>query len=170
MPDGTAARLAMIQSQVLPNKVTDERVTEAMNAVPRENFVPKPLRGVAYVDEDLSVGDGRYLMEPMVFARLLQSAIIKPSDVVLDVGCATGYSTAVLAQLAATVVALEENEELAERATEQLTALEVANAAVITAPLKAGYADQQPYDVIILNGSVADVPAALTSQPQGRSR
>jgi len=164
MPDGANARLTMIQSQVVPNKVTSRRVTAALNAVPRENFVPKALRGVAYVDEDLSVGEGRYLMEPMVFARLLQAADIGESDVVLDVGCATGYSTAVLAQMAATVVAVEENETLAARATEQLTALEVANAAVITAPLKDGYADQQPYDVIVLNGSVSRVPDILIDQ------
>jgi protein-L-isoaspartate(D-aspartate) O-methyltransferase len=164
MPDGASARLAMIQSQVLPNKVTNQRVTGALNAVPRENFVPKALRGVAYVDEDLPVGEGRYLMEPMVFARLLQAADVVDTDVVLDIGCATGYSSAVLAQLAATVVAVEENETLARRATEQLAALEVANAAVITAPLKDGYADQQPYDVILLNGSVPEIPEALINQ------
>jgi protein-L-isoaspartate(D-aspartate) O-methyltransferase len=164
MPDGASARLAMIQSQVIPNKVTDERVTSALNAVPRENFVPKALRGVAYVDEDLAVGEGRYLMEPMVFARMLQAADIASTDVVLDIGCVTGYSTAVLAQMAATVVAVEENETLAQRANEQLAALEVANAAVITAPLKTGYADQQPYDVIVLNGSVAHIPDMLVDQ------
>ncbi len=164
MPDSADARLAMVQSQVLPNKVTDERVTDALNAVPRENFVPKALRGVAYVDEDISVGEGRYLMEPMVFARLLQAADIKPTDVALDVGCASGYSAAVLAQLCATVVAIEENEALAERATEQLAALEASNAAVITTSLNDGYADQKPYDVIVLNGSVAQLPEALTGQ------
>jgi protein-L-isoaspartate(D-aspartate) O-methyltransferase len=164
MPDGANARLAMIQSQVIPNKVTDERVTSALNTVPRENFVPKALRGVAYIDEDVPVGEGRHLMEPMVFARMLQAAAITEADVVLDIGCATGYSTAVLAQMSATVVAVEENETLAQRATDQLAAQEVANAAVITAPLNAGYPDQQPYDVIILNGSVDEIPQSLVGQ------
>ena len=114
MIDFAAARTNMVNNQVRPNKVTDDRVLAALAAVPRERFVPEAMAGNAYVDEDIAVAAGRYLMEPMVLARLLQAAAIEPDDVVLDIGCATGYSAAVLAQLAATVVALDCDDTLAE--------------------------------------------------------
>ena len=113
MIDFAAARTNMVTNQVRPNKVTDDRVLAALAAVPRECFVPEAMAGNAYVDEDIAVAAGRYLMEPMVLARLLQAAAIEPDDVVLDIGCATGYSAAVLAQLAATVVALECDDTMA---------------------------------------------------------
>ena len=103
MPDNATARLNMVNNQLLTNKLTDDRIVQALLSVPRENFVPKALRGVAYVDEDIPLGNGRHLMEPMAFARILQAAEVRATDVVLDVACATGYSTAVLAQLAATL-------------------------------------------------------------------
>src|SRR5258706_11513861 len=106
--DYATARLNMVESQVRTNKVTAPAVVAALLAVPRERFVPEKLRGVAYVDKDLPVGGARYLLEPMVLARLLQLAQIKPTDRVLDVGAATGYSSAVLAPLARSVVALEQ--------------------------------------------------------------
>ncbi|MGE0668077.1 MAG: protein-L-isoaspartate O-methyltransferase [Sphingomonadales bacterium] len=164
MTDFAAARKQMVDSQLLPNKVTDARLIEAMSAVPREAFLPASLRGVAYVDEDVQVAPGRYVIEPMVFARLLQAAAIRPTDVVLDLGCATGYSAAVLARLAGVVVAIEEDAALAAKATEGLEAVGAENAAVISAPLNAGYAAQAPYDVIVLQGSVEEVPAALLEQ------
>ena len=101
MIDYQSARLNMVESQVRPNKVTDFAVLDAMLEVPRERFVPEHLRGVAYVDEDVSLGGGRCLIEPMVFGRMLQLAAIAGGNVVLDVGCATGYSSTVLARLAA---------------------------------------------------------------------
>ena len=87
-----------------------------MSKIPRELFVPKASRGIAYVDEDIPVAKGRYLIEPMVIARLLQEARVKPTDIVLDVGAGTGYASALLSRLAATVVALESDAELAARA------------------------------------------------------
>ena len=164
MTDYAAARKNMVDNQVRPNKVTDARVLAAMADVPRERFVPKPLAGSAYVDEDIAVAPGRYLMEPMVLARLLQAAAIRPGDVVLDIGCATGYSSAVLARLAATVVAVDCDEALAETAIEVLTELDADNAAVVTGDLAAGYAKQAPYDVIVLGGAVEAVPAAMAGQ------
>ena len=101
MPDFATARFNMVENQIRPNRVTDARVLEAMADVPRERFVPKKLQDAAYIDEDLAIADGRFLMEPAVFARLVQAAAITPDDLVLDVGCGTGYSTAVLARLAA---------------------------------------------------------------------
>ena len=158
------ARRHMVASQLRPNKVTDDRLTDAMEAVPRELFVPKALRGVAYLDEDIEIAEGRHLMEPMVLARLLQAAGVRADDIVLDVGCASGYSTAVIARLAGTVVGVESDAELAARATGLLTDLEVDNAAVVEGAFDAGLPDQGPYDIIVLNGAVPDVPAALLDQ------
>ena len=164
MADYAVARLNMIEGQIRPNKVTDGRVLAAMAEVPRERFVPKKLQGAAYVDEDLAVAPGRYLMEPAVFARLLQAAAIAPTDLVLDIGCATGYSTAVLARLAATVVAVESDGGLAKTAVALLAELDADNAVVVEGELKAGYAKQAPYDAIVLGGAVEQVPPAITDQ------
>ena len=158
MTDFAAARKQMVDSQLLPNKVTDARLVEAMGAVPREAFLPQALRGVAYMDEDLQVAPGRYVIAPMVFARLLQAAAVR------DLGCASGYSAAVLAKLASVVVAVEEDAALAGKATANLAATGVENAAVTTAPLHAGYPAQAPYDVIVIEGSVEEVPAVLLEQ------
>ena len=99
-----AARLNMVESQLKPNKITMPAILEAMGDVPREIFVPKALRGIAYVDDDIAIGNGRYLTEPMVLGRLIEEARIKPGDIVLVIGCGTGYAAAVLARLANTVV------------------------------------------------------------------
>lgn len=164
MPDYATARLNMVENQIRPNRVTDERLLAAIAEVPRERFVPKRLHGNAYVDQDLALGDGRYLMEPVVFARLLQAAAIGPGDVVLDIGCGTGYSAAVLGKLAGTVVALESDAALAKQAIEALTELDVDNAVVVEGPLAEGYPRQAPYDVIVLGGSVDAVPDAIADQ------
>ena len=94
--DYATARQNMVESQIRPNKVTDPELIDALRSLPRELFVPKAMRGIAYVDEDIAVAPDRYLMEPMVLARLLQEAAVAATDMVLDVGCCTGYSTAVL--------------------------------------------------------------------------
>ena len=164
MADYAVARRNMIEGQIRPNKVTDGRVLAAMADVPRELFVPKKLQGAAYVDEDLAVAPGRYLMEPAVFARLLQAAAVTPNDVVLDIGCATGYSTAVLARLAATVVAVESDPGLVKTASALLAELAADNAVVIKGTLAAGYAKQAPYDAILLGGAVDEVPPAIADQ------
>ena len=118
--DFAAARRNMVESQIRTNRVTDTRIVAALGEIPRELFVGEDRAGIAYVDEALSLGPGRYLMEPMAFAMLLQAAEIGGDDVVLDIGCATGYSSAVLARLAGTVVGLEEDAGFAARATELL--------------------------------------------------
>lgn len=160
----SAVRQSMVAGQILPNRVTDARVVAAMAEVPRELFVPEGLRGVAYVDEDIEIAPGRYLMEPRVFARLIQGAAIAAGDMVLDVGCGRGYASAVLARLAATVVALESDEGLAAMAGETLAQLEIDNAVVVTGELAAGYPEQGPYDAIFVSGAVDEVPEALTAQ------
>lgn len=164
MGDLAAARHNMVEGQIRTNRVTDARIVEAMAAVPRELFVPKALRGVAYIDDDIQIAPDRYLMEPMVLARMLQAADIEPDAVVLDLGCGTGYSTAVLAKLAAAVVALENDSSLAEIATDNLTELQADNTAVITGKLPEGCPDQGPYDVTVINGAVEQIPAAIVEQ------
>lgn len=163
-------RQSMIESQLRPNRVTDGRLLLAMGALPRELFVPAAKRSLAYMDECIEVwpalegAPARYLLAPMVLARLIQLAAVSPSDCVLDIGCATGYSTAVLSRLAAKVVGLEAEGELAEAAARAIAGLGEKNASIVTSPLEEGYAPSAPYDVILLNGSVPAVPEALFDQ------
>lgn len=164
MSEYSIARTHMIDGQLRPNEVNDERVIGAINEVPREKFVPKTKRDVAYVDEDIAVGEGRYLIEPMIFARLLVAANIQSSDLVLDIGCATGYSTAVISHLADAVVALEEDETLANAAEKKLAELEIMNAAVVKGALGSGVSKQGPYDIILMAGAVEDIPMTLVRQ------
>jgi len=164
MENFAAAREHMIDGQLKPNQVTAPRVLDAIRAVPRESFVPKALRGVAYVDEDIEVAPGRFLLEPMVFSRLLQEARISDSDVVLDIGCATGYSSAVLAELAAAVTAIEEVPELADEAEARLAELECGNVAVVRSAFAEGSGDHAPFDVIFINGAVEEIGQALFDQ------
>ncbi|HEY9213195.1 MAG TPA: protein-L-isoaspartate O-methyltransferase [Ancylobacter sp.] len=173
MIDFAEMRRAMVDAQVRANDVTDLRIVSAMMDMPRERFVPAGLRNFAYIDDDLLVkeeGGGRYLMEPMVLAKLLQAADIGPDALVLDVGGATGYSTAVLARLAGQVVALEQDAELAGQGAALLVELGLLNAAYVQGPMTAGWPGEAPYDVILLNGSVDAVPPALLAQlkPEGR--
>ena len=154
----------MVETQLRPHRVLDPRLAAAMAEIPREAFVPARLAEVAYVDDDIEVAPGRFLMEPRVFGRLLQEAAVAAGDVVLDVGCGTGYSTAVLARLAATVVALEPDAALRARATETLARLGMDNAALMDGELAAGDPAHGPYNVIFLGGAVEIVPDALRDQ------
>ncbi len=162
--DFSVARHNMVENQVRPNKVTDVRLLEALKAVPREVFVPRDLKSVAYVDGDVEVAPGRRMLEPMVFARMAQEAEIQAHEVVLDVGCATGYSSAVLARLASTVVALESDKALAGRAATLLAEQGVDNVAVVEGPLPDGDKAHGPYDVILVEGAAAENPDALLAQ------
>jgi protein-L-isoaspartate(D-aspartate) O-methyltransferase len=162
--DYKAARHMMVEAQLRTNRVISPELIDALESVPRETFVPRQMAGAAYIDGPVPIGNGRSLMEPMVFGRLLQSAAIKKSDVVLDVGCASGYSAAVLSHVASTVVALEVDSELAGRASAALAQLGVDNVAVVTGPLTEGDAAHGPYDVIILEGMVPSVPKTLLDQ------
>lgn len=168
MIDYSTARSNMVESQIRPNAVTARSVIDAFAEVPREAYVPKSAQSIAYMDEDIAVGltDGtpRFVMHSMVQARLLQLAEIAQDNVVLDVGCCLGYSTAVLAQLADAVVALESDEDMAASAGDILVEQGVDNAAVVSGPLNEGYKTQGPYDAIVLNGSVPSVPRVLLEQ------
>ena len=162
--DYSAARHNMVENQIRVNRVTHQGIINAFGEIPREVFVPDNLATLAYVDEKLMITEGRYLLQPMVLARLLQSAKIRPDDVVLEIGCGTGYSTAILASIANTVVAIEEDEALAKQATNNMVELGVDNAAIMTSPLAEGYKKQHPYNAIVLSGSVAKVPESILAQ------
>ncbi len=164
MVDFATARLNMVESQIRTNKVTDPHLLDAFETIPRERFVPERLRGIAYIDEDVALGGERYVMEPMVLAKLLQAARPGPEDVALDLGCGSGYATAILSRLVATVVALEADAALAAAAIRTLDELEIDNAVVVEGPLAEGYPRQAPYNIILLDGAVAEVPTAIADQ------
>lgn len=170
MLDFALARHNMVESQIRTNRVTSSPLIAAFEAVPRERFAPEGQRTIAYVDEDLPIGGGRFLMEPMVYARLLQAAELRPTDSVLEIGCATGYGVAVLSPQVASVVGLDSDPGLVERGNQILAELQVENAALLTGEMEAGDARQAPFDVIILAGAVEMVPQALLEQlaPAGR--
>jgi protein-L-isoaspartate(D-aspartate) O-methyltransferase len=163
MSDYATQRLNMLESQVRANDVTDIRVQAALGEVPRERFVPAAKRAIAYADGPLELVPGRFLLEPRSFAKMLQLAEIKPTDKVLDVGCATGYSTAVLARLAAKVIGLEEDADLVRVASDMIPAVG-ANVQVVQGALAGGHRAAAPYDVIFVNGAIEKAPEALLAQ------
>jgi protein-L-isoaspartate(D-aspartate) O-methyltransferase len=164
MLDFAAARRMMVDCQVRTSDVTDLRLIAAMLTVPRERFAPRESAALAYLDADLPVEAGRRLMKPMVLSKLLQAADIGETDHVLVVGCASGYSAAVIEHLAGSVVALEQDAGLAQLAKDNLQALGARNATVVTGPLVGGWPAAAPYDLILLDGAVEDVPQALLRQ------
>lgn len=164
LPDFATARHNMVEGQIRPNMVRDERVLTVLETLPRELFVPERLAGVAYMDESVPVAPGRFLLPPMVMARLLQAAQISSSDKVLDIAPATGYSSAALAQLAGQVVAVESDADLQRRATALMASLELKNVEIRLAPMQNGWQTQAPYDVIFINGAVDAVPENLLHQ------
>jgi len=152
------ARRNMISSQVCVSDVSDPLVVRAMAKIPREKFVPKQLESLAYVDEDLSVGNGRHIMEPMVLARLLQLADVKSTDRAMVICAGTGYSAAVLGHMASSVVALESHSAMNEKATKTLLELGLHNVTVIDGDVTKDYAAQGSYDVILVDGAIQEVP------------
>ena len=174
MTDFIAARLNMVESQVRPNGITDRRIIAAIEQVPRESFVPESRRAIAYMDEDVPLDPSdkaqgpRALIEVMAFARMLQHAMVKPGDKVLVVGAGAGYGAAVIAQLAARVVALECDPGLAGEARRNLAG--VTNATVVEGALSAGVPGEQPFDVILAEGRVEEVPPALLAQLSDEGR
>ena len=164
MIDYAALRRHMVDSQVAPNEVTDRRVLRAMGEVPREAFVSEAQKPVAYIDEALKLGGGRVLLSPMTVARLVQLARIEEGGSVLEIGCGTGYLTAVLAHLAGRVVGLECDGGLALKARQALASEGRGRVKVVEGPLEAGYPAEGPYDAVILCGSVPEVPDRLVRQ------
>lgn len=170
MADYQRRRTMMVDTQVRPSDVTKFPIIDALLAIPREDYLPDALREAAYVGENIELEGGRVLLEPRTLAKMLDAADIQPDEVVLDLGCALGYSTAVLARLADFVVAVEDNATWADEAQQNLSANGVDNAAVFEGPLTDGAAKNGPYDVIMLQGAVEQVPDALLGQVKDGGR
>jgi protein-L-isoaspartate(D-aspartate) O-methyltransferase len=158
------ARANMIENQLRPNKVTDERILDAFSRLRRELFVPEPLRGVAYIDEDLPLGRGRYLMEPMVAARLLQAMMPGAKETALVVGAGVGFEAALLAFLIRSITALEEDEPLARLGRAALVDHRIASVIYVDGPLKTGHRPRAPYDLILFAGAISEIPPDIAAQ------
>ena len=168
--DFAVARENMIYCQLRTNQVTDERILSAMSSLPRERFVSRGREDMAYVDIDVPCGEGRKLMTAMASARLIQEAAIQPSDEVLCIGAGTGYSVAVMAGLASSVIALESDKACAAKAGELFSELNLDNAVIVEGPLVEGWAAESPYDVILLDGMISEVPPQILGQLGNRGR
>ena len=164
MTDFASRRTMMVDTQVRPADVTKFPIIDAMLSVPRENFVPSAQREAAYVGENFDLGGRRVLLEPRTLAKMLDALAITGDELVLDVGCAMGYSSAVIAHMAEAVIALEEDEAMAAEAQEALSEADADNAIVHVGPLAEGAVQHGPYDVIIVQGGVGVLPTALTDQ------
>lgn len=154
----------MVDTQVRPSDVTKFPIIESMLSVPREAYVGNDQLEAAYVGKNLTIAQDRVILEPRSFGKLLDAVDVQPTDAVLDLGCGFGYSTAVVARLAEAVVAVEEDEAMAADAQGRLSAHNVDNAAVIAGPLSEGAAKHGPYDVILIEGGVEEVPDTLLAQ------
>ncbi len=157
------ARKCMVDSQIRPNKVTDPRILAAMRFLPRERFLPAALDALAYADEDVPLGNGRFMMEPMVLARLLQIAAPQEGERALVVAAGTGYGAAVLSQCGPRVTAVEEDPALLALARDGLGA-EAPGVTLIEGRLDAGHPAGAPYDVILIEGAVREIPVAIAQQ------
>jgi len=170
MSEFDTARQNMVDGQLRPTKVTDSRLLDVMSTLPREMFVDKSRQGIAYIDEDIEVSEGRHLMEPVVLARLVQSLELTEADSVLVIGSATGYDAALIGRLAGPVMAVESSSALAEQSSMVINHLGIDNVAVVEGPLARGFAEQAPYDVIFICGAIDEVPDDIVRQlaPNGR--
>ena len=162
--DTRVARMNMVEGQIRTNKVIDRRIIDALFDIPREEFLPESLRSIAYVDADIALGQGRFAMEPMVLARLVQAAEIRASDHALDLGAGGGYASALLARLAGDVVAVESDPALASLARSALAKNGAPQISVIEGALTDFAKLRGPFDVILINGAVAQIPTALTDR------
>jgi len=160
----TIARQHMVESQIRTNDVTHAGVLQAFRKIPRENFIPKSQKALAYGEAHIKIDDERWMVRPRDFSKLIQAARVQDKDIVLDIACGRGYSTAILAQMAETVVGLEDNEERVDRATQELDRAGVTNAAIVKGDLKVGASEHGPFDVIFINGAVSDISKSWLDQ------
>jgi len=164
MSDYTVQRFNMVETQVRTNDVTDPRIHAAMRMAARELFVPPDKRSIAYADLAPEIAPGRFLPDPRTFAKLLQLADVRATDSVLDVACATGYSTVVIAKLAKLVIGLEQDASMARTADEAIRSSAASNASIVRGQLTEGFRPAAPFDVIFINGAVEAVPDSLLTQ------
>ena len=158
------ARKIMLESQIRPNKVIDEKVLSAFSIIPRELFVQKSMRDIAYIDEDLPLSNGRYLMEPMVLARLIQSLNLNVFDNVMIIGVGTGYSAAIISQIVASVIGIESRTNLIKKAENNLIHLDITNTVLFKERLQDGYSKEAPYNAILIDGGVGFIPDSILNQ------
>ncbi|MEM7621399.1 MAG: protein-L-isoaspartate O-methyltransferase [Pseudomonadota bacterium] len=176
MSDINLARQNMVESQVHTADVTDRRILRALGQLPREIFVPSSMRSIAYMDEHIKLTEviltssARFLMSSMPLAKLVQLANINSTDLVLDIGCTTGYSTALLSKLADSVVGLDADQNLTDQATKNLMTIGADNSAIVVGPHRQGYSKEGPYDVIFINGAVPYVSDEIFSQLKENGR
>lgn len=154
----------MVDGQIHTNGVVDEAILNSFLTVPRELFVPEKLQHVSYADENVDIGQGRYLIEPMVHAKMLQQVGVRSDDVVLDIGCGYGYSSAILSSLVTTVIAVEHNKRHCEKAKRVWEKLDLCNIVLVEDALQGGAPEHAPYSLIVINGAVPEVPEAFLDQ------
>lgn len=164
MTDFALARRNMVDGQLRPNRVTNALVLSAAGELPREQFLPEGLKSVAYSDEDVPLGNGRYLMEPMVLGRLIQTLQPQATDKALVVASGQGYGAALLARLVQSVVGVENDAAMCGSADQTIKALGFANVSLRTDPPEAGAPESGPYDVILIEGAVREIPKAILDQ------
>lgn len=170
MGDFQQARRQMVDCQIRPNDITDLDIIDAFSSVPREMFVPQSKKEIAYIDKDLMIADSgpqseeRFLMQATPFAKLVKAASIKPSDLVLCVACGCGYGAAIVANLADSVVAIDENQSLVDHASETVNELGIDNLAIIHGDLEKGCPSEAPFDVILIEGAIIAPPDTLFAQ------
>lgn len=157
-------RKAMVDSQIRPNKVIDQQVIKAFSSVPRELFVSRQMQELAYIDEDIHLSGGRFIIEAMVMGRMLQALKLTSSDNVMSIGAGTGYGAAILSSLAASVIAIETRTQMVEKAQQIVSGLDIGNVAFVKSRLQDGYPSEAPYQGIIIEGGVEYVPQALFDQ------
>ncbi len=160
----TERRQTMIESQLRTNKVIDVALLHAFETVPKEEFIAPELRGLAYVDEDLMIGHGRFILEPMVFAKLIQALDLNSDDSILDIAAGCGYSTSILACLGQSVVGIEANQELAGTAQKNMQHHSIDNAVILHGEHTEGFEAEGPYDAIVIEGALAQVPEKILHQ------
>ena len=164
MIDFDAARKNMVDGQIHTASVVNPHILDSFSRIPRELFVPEKQRDISYVDECINIGQGRYLMEAVVLARLLQAAEPKQDNVALVVGSDSGYSCAILSTLVSTVIAVEDRKRHLDRAARAFEKLDICNIATFEKPIVDGDKERAPYDVILINGAVESVPDIILSQ------
>jgi protein-L-isoaspartate(D-aspartate) O-methyltransferase len=164
MSDHEQRRITMVDTQVRPSDVTKFPIIDAMLSVPRERFVPKALRDVAYVGRNLDLGQGRVMIEARTLAKMLDALDIEPDELVLDIAPWLGYSSAVIAQLAEAVVAVEDDEGRVAEAESVLSEIGADNVAMVAGDLADGAPQHGPYDAIVLEGAIETLPPAIADQ------
>ena len=170
MFDISAARAHMIESQIRTSDVTNLALLGAFRSIAREKFVPKAQNALAYADAHITLEKGRVMLRPRDFAKMVQAVNVESTDIVLDIGSGRGYSAAILAQLAETVVGLEVDDDCVDRATKLLTEADITNAVIVKGDLKSGASEHGPFDVIFVNGAVSSVAPSWLKQLSNNGR